>query len=174
MNYRTLVLASNYEPIRIVSWQLSVCLYVKGKIDILETYNKVLRSQNMHMLCPSVVRIRGYVRKRNLGAPSFSRRNIFLRDDYTCQYCNTKLSYEKLTFDHIIPKSKGGTTIWENVVSSCRRCNHKKGNKNIRDINMKLLKIPVAPNWLSVMSKVNSPPPEWNAYLSYYGGIIRA
>jgi 5-methylcytosine-specific restriction endonuclease McrA len=94
---------------------------------------------------PAVIILNSYVSKRKFTLPC-NRKNVFWRDNYICQYCGNKFSYGKLTMDHVIPKSKGGHRTWTNIVSSCGKCNNKKGNKTPKDANMYPLTEPKMPN----------------------------
>ena len=124
----TLLLSAAHEPLRIVSWQKAVTLFFLGKVDILECHEQVLHSPTHTMRLPAVVRLNRYVRPYPRKV-KFSRQNLYFRDNYTCQYCHRHLPSSQLTYDHVVPRSKGGKTSWTNVVTACVRCNLKKGNK---------------------------------------------
>jgi 5-methylcytosine-specific restriction endonuclease McrA len=96
-----------------------------GRVNIVSHYDRVVRSPSFAMRLPSVVSLKSYIPAAR--RPAFTRFNVFLRDRFTCQYCNTHASAEDLTFDHVIPKSMGGLTMWENVVAACEPCNLRKG-----------------------------------------------
>ena len=106
------------------------------------TYDKYIRSANVVIQLPSVIALKDYVNHKNK-EPAFTRRNIFLRDKFCCQYCGRAFSSQALTFDHVNPRCKGGGTSWVNVVSACQSCNNKKGNlplNKIDRVGMRLLK----------------------------------
>ena len=117
---KVLVLNASYELLNITSWRRAVVLLIKGKAEQLEN-NKTLIYY--HFPLPSVIRLRHYVRVPYKRIP-LTRRNILERDCYTCQYCNAQT--EKLTLDHVIPRSRGGGDTWENIVTACVKCNIKK------------------------------------------------
>jgi 5-methylcytosine-specific restriction endonuclease McrA len=93
--------------------------------------------------------------------------NVFYRDNYSCQYCNTRLALPELTFDHVVPVSQGGPTNWDNVVTCCKKCNSKKGAKSLKEANMKLLKKPKRPSWspeLCLRLKEDDPIEWWDFF----------
>jgi len=163
----TLLLSASYEPLGILPWQKAITLYFLEKVDVLECYDVVLHSPTLTMNLPAVVKLNHFVRPfpRRI---KFSRQNLYYRDNYTCQYCRKNLPTSQLTYDHVIPRSKGGKTSWTNVVTACVRCNLKKGNKLLHQINFKLEKEPSEPNWLPVFSSAMRPdsaPSLWRNYL---------
>lgn len=125
----TLVLNADYRPLSyyplsLWSWQDAIKAVFLDRVDIVAEYDMKVHSPTMEMRLPSVVSLRSYVRpSRN---PAFTRFNVFLRDRFTCQYCGTEA---ELTFDHVVPRSKGGLTTWQNVVAACSPCNLRKSNK---------------------------------------------
>lgn len=130
--YQALVLNADYRPVSffplsLLSWQDAVRSVVKGTLDVVAEYDRTVRSPNHEIRLPSVVALRQYQPAARLVA--FNRRNVFLRDRFRCQYCGEKFVSEDLTFDHLIPRCRGGTTTWENVVSACEPCNCKKDNQ---------------------------------------------
>ncbi|HEC67041.1 MAG TPA: HNH endonuclease [bacterium] len=168
---RVLTLSNAYEPLRIISWQRAVCLFFGGKVDILETYSDLIHSPTMVMNHPAVIRINFSTKTRpKQQSVRFSRTNLFQRDDYKCQYCRIQFNRPQLTMDHLIPKSRGGTTSWTNVVTACKTCNHKKGSKSIDQTRLKLMRKPVAPEWLPALLKFSGNTPEqWHFYLPENG-----
>src|SRR5690348_9198108 len=111
---RTLVLDQGYQPHRVVSWQRAVLMLFDGKVEVVEEYDDDIRSVTITIKMPSVVRLVRAVRRKVV--VKLSRMNVALRDDFRCQYCATKLPLSKLTYDHVLPRSQGGTTCWENIV----------------------------------------------------------
>ncbi|MDB3864212.1 HNH endonuclease, partial [Alphaproteobacteria bacterium] len=108
--------------------------------------------------------------------PAFTRFNVFLRDDFTCQYCCKKFSTKELTFDHLIPRSKGGLTNWENVVTSCSHCNWTKGSRSLSQVGFKLIRKPKEPSQYSLRLKSKNFPSDylhssWRDYL-YWDSIL--
>ena len=128
-SHPTLVLNADYRPLSyyplsLWSWQDAIKAVFLDRVDIVAEYDFDIHSPTMEMRLPSVVSLRNYVRpSRN---PAFTRFNVFLRDQFACQYCGAS---SELTFDHVIPRSKGGITTWQNVVAACSPCNLRKSNK---------------------------------------------
>lgn len=132
----TLVLNADYRPLSyyplsLWSWQDAVKAVFLDRVNIVSEYDHAVRSPSTEFRIPSVVSLKNYVKPAR--HPAFTRFNVFLRDKFECQYCG---SPDDLTFDHVIPRSKGGQTTWENVVAACSPCNLRKGNKLPRDIGM--------------------------------------
>lgn len=134
-----LVLNASYEPLNICNWRRAFLLVFKGKAEEIELSNV---HANQEYFIPSVIRLTRYVKIPHREI-ALTRRNLMFRDSYTCQYCN--YNGPGLTIDHIIPKSKGGTDNWSNVVACCQKCNVKKGNQTPNQAGMKLLKQPLPP-----------------------------
>jgi len=112
----------SYYPLSLWSWQDAIKAVFLERVTILEEYDRVVRSARFQMRLPSVVSLKTYIKPaRN---PAFTRFNVFLRDQFECQYCGDS---DELTFDHLVPRSKGGRTTWENVVTACSPCNLAKG-----------------------------------------------
>ena len=167
-----LLINADMTPMHTVSLQRAISLISKSKVDVVETIpDRTLRSPSVTWPFPSVLRLRQYrnVPRRKM---IWSRRGVFARDNYTCQYCGVKLSREDATIDHIIPvevcRSKGiRSSTWSNCICSCERCNRKKANRTMHDAGMKFFnkdfepKIPRT-NYLIVTSDVR---PEWKVYL---------
>ena len=109
------------------SWQETVKAVFLDRVNVVSEYERVIHSPSWQMRLPSVISLKEYV---PLGrSPAFTRFNVFLRDRFSCQYCDVSLPSELLTFDHVVPRSRGGTTTWENVVTACESCNLLKGNR---------------------------------------------
>src|SRR5262245_6584205 len=105
---QTLLLNATYEPIRVVSWQRAMTLWVQEKVEIIDTHDREVRAVTFSFRLPSIVRLLRFVKVRNRHQVKFSRANIYLRDDYRCQYCSRKFAPEDLTFDHVVPVAQGG------------------------------------------------------------------
>ena len=138
-----------------------------GKVDVIEKYNKEVHSPSITISLPAVVKLHRYV-KHLPRKVKFSRQNLYHRDNYTCQYCHQSHPAHQLTYDHVVPRSRGGETNWTNVVTACIRCNLKKGNKFLHQINFNLLREPREPSWLPVLSPavmMDSAPNIWRTYL---------
>ena len=112
----------SYYPLSLWSWQDAIKAVFLDRVNIVSEYETLVRSPSFAMALPSVVSLKTYVRPARY--PAFTRFNVFLRDRFQCQYCGTK---HDLTFDHVVPRSKGGQTTWDNVVAACSPCNLRKG-----------------------------------------------
>lgn len=131
----------SYYPLSLWSWQDAIKAVVLDRVNIVSQYEKTVRSPNFEMRLPSVVSLKTYVRPSR--QPAFTRFNVFLRDRFTCQYC---AAHEDLTFDHVIPRSKGGMTTWENVVAACSTCNLRKSDRLPADVHMWPARMPFQPS----------------------------
>ncbi|MCV6824256.1 MULTISPECIES: HNH endonuclease [Halocynthiibacter] len=125
----------SYYPLSLWPWQEAVKAAYLERVDIVAEYDDFVHSPSTKIRIPSVVVLKEYVRPQNKVA--FTRFNLFLRDEFKCQYCGAR---GDLTFDHVIPRAAGGITSWENVVAACSPCNLKKGSKSLRQANMALQK----------------------------------
>jgi 5-methylcytosine-specific restriction endonuclease McrA len=131
----------SYYPLSLWSWQDSVKSVFLERVTIINHYDRVIRSPSLNMRLPSVIALKSYIKPQ--ANPSFTRFNVFLRDRFCCQYCG---SFEELTFDHLLPRSKGGQTNWDNVVTACSTCNVKKGGKLLKNSAMILSQEPYQPS----------------------------
>jgi len=134
----------SYYPLSVWSWQEAVKAIFRGNVNIVSEYERTVRSPEIEMRLPSVLALKEYVRISRM--PAFTRFNVFLRDRWTCQYCGEPRKTHELTFDHIIPRSKGGRTNWSNIVAACRGCNTKKSSSLPEDISMFPLTSPRQPS----------------------------
>ena len=137
-----LVLNQNYEPINVTNARRALTLVLSSKAEVLETGQERLNSPSTSVERPSVIRLQYMVRQPFRRIP-LTRREVFLRDDYTCQYCGMRS--RDLTLDHVMPKHRGGGHSWDNLVSACRACNHRKGSKTVEEARMRLLRPPRRP-----------------------------
>lgn len=163
---RTLLLDSTFFPVRIVSWQKAMILLLTGRAEVVTEYDdKLIRSTSKSFSLPKILRL--YNKHRTRRQVKFNRQNIYLRDNYTCQYCYKKFKFLELTFDHVHPVSKGGRTDWENIVTCCKGCNTKKGAKLLKETGLKLLNQPKVPNWSASMCLriSENDPDEWFHWL---------
>lgn len=170
---QTLVLDQGYQPHRIVSWQRAVCMWWEGKCEVVEEYDDDIRSVTLTIKMPAVVRLLHRVRGKKQ-AVKFSRINVATRDKFTCQYCGLKLPLSKLTYDHVVPRSHGGRTVWENIVMACYPCNEAKANRTPAQAKMPLRKVPVKPEHLPVVTmrfSVASVPDAWVSYIYWNGAL---
>ena len=164
-----LVLNQNYEPLNICNVRRAIVLVIDGKAEVLERYDLSLRAATVEFPFPSVIRL-VYMIKRPRPRVKLTRKEIFIRDDYTCQYCGKHTS--DLTIDHIHPRSKGGPHTWENLVSACRVCNHRKGGKSLAEARMQLKRQPFEPRpgaYYTIERRVESGiHPDWEKFLPGY------
>ena len=121
----------SYYPLSLWPWQEVVKAVFQDRVDVVSTYDKVVHSPSIEFQLPSVVSLKQYVDQDR--PPAFTRFNLFLRDGFACQYCGCA---QDLTFDHIIPRSRGGRTTWENIVTACAPCNLRKGGRTPREAGM--------------------------------------
>ena len=162
---RVLVLNATYEPINVCTVRRAAVLILKEKAEVLELADGALRSERLSMDRPTVIRLVTYVRiPRDAHRRKITRKAVLARDSWTCQYCGT--SKPGLTVDHVIPRSRGGKSVWENIVASCAACNRRKGNRLPREIKMHPRCRPSAPA-PTVFIRIASPtiPPTWQQYL---------
>jgi len=166
--HATLLLNSTYEPLKIIPWQRAITMWWSDKVEIVEEYDDFdLKSMSITMKCPAVVRLLKYV-KGNRNKVKFSRINVFARDNFTCQYCGTQPGTRNLTYDHVLPKSRGGKTIWDNIVTCCLSCNSKKADSTPQEAHMKLKKLPTKPRQrpeLKLTFNIPKTPDAWRSYL---------
>ncbi len=170
---RTLLLSQGYEPIKVISWQRAMTLLTLDKVDVIEEYDAEIRATSIIVKVPAVVRLRKAFR-RYAKLVKFSRVNIYARDGYRCQYCGTKCSISELTYDHVVPRSRGGKTSWDNIVSCCYACNAKKANRTPAEAKMVLRSTPARPAWVpSVEIRVSttSIPDAWRDYVYWTGEV---
>jgi 5-methylcytosine-specific restriction endonuclease McrA len=142
VNSAVLVLNQNYEPLNICNVRRAFVLVDRGKAEVLEHSAHGLHTATRILPRPSVIKL-VYMVKRPRPHVRLSRREIFMRDDYTCQYCGSKT--RDLTLDHVVPKYRGGGHSWDNLVSACRPCNHRKGGKLVVEARMRLIRPPRRP-----------------------------
>ena len=138
-----LVLNANYEPLNVCSTKRAISLIFSEKAILVMNGRGVINTVSNAFPAPSIIRLDQMI-KRPRPKVKLTKIEIFRRDDYTCQYCGQKPA--KLTIDHVVPRHLGGLHVWDNVVTACPACNHKKGGKSTRQANMLLLSIPRAPD----------------------------
>ncbi|MCA0204882.1 HNH endonuclease [Pararhodobacter sp.] len=168
--YPALVLNADYRPLSyyplsLWPWQEAVKAVWMDRVTIAAEYEQTVRSQRMEMRIPSVVVLKDYVKPRKRVA--FTRFNLFLRDEFACQYCGSR---HDLTFDHVVPRAMGGVTSWENVVAACAPCNLRKGSKSLRHSGLSLQRPPHRPSSAELIDKGRRFPPNhlhesWADYL---------
>jgi len=141
-----LVLNTTFEPLQFTNARRAITLLLSGKAESVEGSPRVVRSPSRTFALPAVIRLAVYIRKPFLERVAFNKKNILRRDGYTCQYCTRR--GEKLTVDHVVPRSRGGQTTWTNVVAACLRCNLFKGNRTLDEARLRLIREPVHPQFL--------------------------
>ncbi len=145
-----LMLNASWEPLRVVSLKKAIVLLLTEKAELVEATEQRLRAQHATFDVPLVIRLVRYVSIKRGGRPiPCSRRGVFIRDRETCQYCGAMPGRKHLTLDHVLPRSRGGVTSWENCVAACEGCNHKKGGKTPAEARMALRSMPEAPKYLA-------------------------
>ena len=161
-----LVLNATYEPLSVVSVRRAVVLLLKEKAEIVEAAEAQLRSENLTIPRPLVIRLVYYVRIPYRVSIPLTRRTVLARDHYTCQYCGFVPPRQMLTLDHVLPRSCGGKTTWENVVTACQKCNGRKGNRTPDEARMTLLTEPKRPRYLAVATLASLEARlAWNKYI---------
>lgn len=170
MASHALILNASFEPLHVVSWQRAIQLLFQGKVEVIEESENEVHTVRLTIKIPSVLRLLNYVpvaqRRRVI---RFSRENIFIRDGNQCQYCGKKFQRSQLTLDHVIPVVQGGGKSWENIVSSCKPCNQKKGGKTPGQAGLQLIRKPREPDWLPRVTLefgVSVTPERWKIYLT--------
>ena len=162
-----LVLDSSYRPIKQISWQKAMTLFFQDKIEVIREYKDTwISSPSKRFRLPAVIRLVNYIFKLPWGI-KLTRTNIFIRDKGKCQYCDKRLNKSRFTVDHVIPKSKGGKSSWENLVCSCSKCNTYKGDKSLKEMGIKLKKKPEQPKNNLFMILKDESPECWLDFLSY-------
>lgn len=167
----TLVLGQSYEPLERVGWKRAMTWWAAGRVEILEAWEgRVVRTPRVALPMPSVVRFLRS-RRRDRTPVRFSRETIFVRDRGQCQYCGRAIPRREGTYDHIVPKSRGGETRWENIVLACRPCNQVKGNRTPAEAEMQLRNQPGRPalgSWQLLVGHRDALPPAWRPYLGVF------
>ncbi len=166
---RVLVLNSSYEAINICTARRAIVMLLAEKADLVEESDRRIHSSILTMPLPEVIRLRRFITLPYRPIP-YCRRNILLRDGYSCQYCGKRFSPENLTLDHVIPISRGGKDTWTNVVSACKKCNHQKGDSLLKEIGMTLRhrpKRPTLPTYLHLVRLIGEKRQVWRKYLFY-------
>jgi 5-methylcytosine-specific restriction endonuclease McrA len=161
---RVLVLNASFEPLNVCSLRRAHVLVWKGKAEILENLERPLRSASSTFERPHVIRLMTYVRVPRGVTRRISRRVLFARDGWQCAYCGS--GSNRLTLDHVVPRSRGGASVWENVVASCAPCNHRKGDRLLEETSMTLRTTPRPPTpVLFIRLAAEHIPESWRRYL---------
>ena len=146
-----LVLNATFEPLNVVSVRRAIVLLLKDKAEVIEATQAKIRSENLALDMPLVIRLVYFVRVPHRLLMPLTRRTVLARDQYTCQYCGAQPAKGRLTLDHVVPRSRGGEHTWENVVTSCIPCNQRKGDRILREAGMTLLSRPERPRYAAVV-----------------------
>lgn len=163
LNDAVLLLNSTYEPLNVINVKRAIRLVLTRKADQVETNGVPVRSVSREFRMPLVVRLSYYVRRPSQRV-KFTKRTVLARDQYTCQYCGQQ--NRDLTMDHVIPKARGGQTVWVNIVAACKKCNGTKGGRVLKEAGMKLIRQPKEPRFLPYLRLVrNSYQRAWDKYL---------
>jgi len=175
LNESVLVLNKHYLAIQVCTARAAIIAMVNGKARVIDKeyltyslnewakkslelnngspdkdqYPGILRSPSIHLMVPQVIIEDCEFNNSSIRQVRYSRKNVYQRDKFTCQYCGKKLPKKELTLDHVTPKSRGGTSGWNNVVTSCHRCNSKKRDSLLSELGWKLLSVPKQPKWKS-------------------------
>jgi 5-methylcytosine-specific restriction endonuclease McrA len=172
-DHQTLVLDPAYRPCDVVPWTRAITLWCEGKVEIVEEYDREVRSTYVVMKVPAVVRLVSMFR-RDKKPVKFSRVNIYARDHYRCQYCGERKKLSELTYDHVTPRARGGRTEWTNIATACTTCNGRKACRTPEEAGMRLLKRPTQPTTApAVMVRISrhSAPAAWREYLYWTGEL---
>ena len=169
MQTPVLVLNASYEPINICAARRAIVLVLKGLAMPEEENGHYLHAARLAMRVPSVIRLLEY-RRIPHQTRALSRKNILLRDRNTCQYCGLVLPSSELTLDHVVPRSRGGSSTWENLVACCHPCNNRKGNRTPEEAGMRLARQPrpfslhTSRHLMRMLGKGDA---QWRKYLFY-------
>lgn len=164
---RTLVLDAAFRPLHAIRWQRAMVLDLLDRVDVLEYYDAVVRTSRDDFPLPAVVRHHSYV-QRGPKRVALTRRNLLTRDGSRCQYCGGQPALRELTIDHVLPRSRGGGSTWQNLVIACGTCNRRKGDRTPQEAGMPLLCRPAQPKMLAVGRDglfSGEPPVQWAHYL---------
>ncbi len=161
-----LVLNNAFEPINICTAKRAMVLTMKGAAIVQETSGKFLRTSRVKLPLPSVIRLLSY-RSVPRHSRSVSRKNIMIRDSYTCQYCRSLLPAARLTLDHVLPRSRAGRSTWENLVACCYPCNNRKGDRLPEEATMTLIKRPTKFGVHDKHRMIGAGDETWKQYLFY-------
>ena len=149
----------SYFPLSTWTWQDAVKAVFLDRVSVLCEYSQEVRSPSFSMRLPSVIALRDFIPSARM--PAFTRFNVFLRDGFSCQYCNYRRATPELTFDHVIPRARGGRTSWDNVVTACGPCNLRKGSKMPRECNMMPRQEPRRPTSYELQERGRHFPPNY-------------
>lgn len=166
----------SYYPLSLWHWQDAVKAVFLDRVAVVAEYDTVIHSPTTEFRLPSVIALKDYVQQQR--QPAFTRFNVFLRDRFSCQYCGQRFTTQELTFDHVLPRMRGGRTTWENVVTACQACNLRKGSKELKSSGLNLLNKPHQPATHELQNAGRAFPPPfvhttWRDYL-YWDSELEA
>ena len=166
-----LVLNSSWIPIETITWEEAFTKIFNGRAYAVEYYEEIVRTPTDEYLKPAVIVCTEYNKVPNR-APVYSKRMVYIRDNYTCQYCRKQLTTSNATIDHVVPRSKGGRSTFLNTVCACESCNTKKADKTLKESGMRLIKEPIVPVINPVKAKFSKRKIEdkWKTHLQHYLG----
>ena len=141
----TLVVNFSYQPVQMVGWQKAIYLICTDKAESILDYDQIVRSVSHSINLPKVVRLKRYVKLKMKNRSLYRKREVFVRDNWTCMYCRKPVSANTATIDHVMPRAQGGKDTYENTVTACSNCNSKKGNQTPKQAGMKLVHAPFKP-----------------------------
>lgn len=176
MSNSTLVLNADGNPVSVIPlstthWKEAIRVIYLDRASIVESYDTwVVRSPTLQLKMPSIIMLKEF--QQHSGKIEFSKENVFLRDNYTCQFCSGKFHPSDLTFDHVLPRSLGGKTNWENISSACLPCNQAKGDST----KVKPIKAPQKPTYWNLANNARRNPivvahESWIPYLNWDGPV---
>ena len=176
--YRVLVLNADYQPLSFfplstLNWKDAIRAKISGRVIIVDEYEEddaIVHSPSMEIRLPKTIALKKFRQPKLY--PAFSKASVFLRDDYSCQYCGSK---KDLTFDHVKPRKKGGKTTWENVATACYGCNSYKGSSSLKELKMKLINKPYKPTVYELQQKAKKHlknKPQAKEILHYWADFI--
>jgi 5-methylcytosine-specific restriction endonuclease McrA len=165
----------SYYPLSLLSWQDALKAVFRESVTVVSEYEREVHSPSMSMKLPSVLALKEYIAPAQ--KPAFTRFNVYLRDEWRCQYCAQIFRTHELTFDHVIPRSKGGNTSWENIVASCRSCNTRKSDHMPSKCGMHPIRVPYEPDLYDLRAKGRKFPPNflhesWSDFLYWDSELL--
>jgi 5-methylcytosine-specific restriction endonuclease McrA len=164
-NISVLKLDSSFKPIEIISWEEAFLLTWLNKAWAAEYSDHWVHSAKETFQIPSVIVLFKYIEEKFFTLPC-TRKNIMIRDENHCQYCRQRFRETDLTIDHVIPRSKGGKTIWTNVVMACKPCNQQKKDLLLENSSLTLMRRPQKPSYRSIIKKrIKTSNVKWKEYL---------
>lgn len=167
---RSLVLNASFEPLGTVAVRRALLLVLTGKADSLHDTGVVVHAERLSVPVPSVVRLRQFVHAPHRRRVALSRRAVMARDGHRCQYCGAHAD----SIDHVVPRSRGGLHVWDNVVAACRPCNVRKRDRFLQDSGMRLRRPPAVPHGIGWSIRAGgSVPDHWHRYLEAFEATSR-